>query len=444
MNPCKQHQIDKGTSKMTMLISNIARTAACVMWITVVTAPASVFAQAKDDQQLTQQALIKAAFNFYPSILAAKYEAQATQEDLSAAERQRWPTFTATVESNSGNVRTPPSRGLQIDQTIWDAGRNTARISESKVLSEIGQLKVILQQQELALQVTAAWQSMVGAHQRVNVAKASLERLKKYQLQMQRRVDAEASSRIDLELANSRVQQTEVEMVSAESNLIISLSRLQQLTGLDDLYARLHTLAPYPPSPITARYAELMKAVDWSRMANEHPNVIKARFEYEQAKNKLEAKQAEGWPQLYVRSYQPFGPAPTNNDTGMTTFVGMRYSPGAGFSNFAEQKAMSTRMAGSEQMIQIATRETIQSMQNDREEFMTARGRVSVLEKSVESSALVLDSYQRQFEAGRKQWLDLLNAVREHTQNQYNLADTKVTMMAALYRLQIRTGQDAR
>jgi adhesin transport system outer membrane protein len=105
---------------------------------------------------------------------------------------------------------------------------------------------------------------------------------------------------------------------------------------------------------------------------------------------------------------------------------------------------MSTRMAGSEQMIQIATRETIQSMQNDREEFMTARGRVSVLEKSVESSALVLDSYQRQFEAGRKQWLDLLNAVREHTQNQYNLADTKVTMMAALYRLQIRTGQDAR
>ena len=392
---------------------------------------------------LTLQALINAASNFYPSIVAAKYEAQATQEEVTVAERQRWPTVTATVESNNGNLRSGPTRSMQIDQTIWDAGRNKAHISEAKALAEIGQLKVALQKQELSLQIVAAWQNLVAAVQRINVAKTSLERLTKYQEQMRRRVEAEASSRIDLELADARVQQTEVEMASAESSLIIALSRLQQLTGEDDLHARLHTMAPVPTLRMTGVYSDVLKNVDWRVAASEHPSVAKAHFEFEQAKTRLDAKHAEGWPQLYVRSYQPFGAAPTSNDTSMTTFLGIRYSPGAGFSNFAEQKAMGTRISSAEQSIQTAMREVMQNLQNDREEFINARVRIGVLEKSVNSSALVLESYQRQFESGRKQWLDLLNAAREFTQNQYALVEAQAVMVGSMHRLQIRMGQDA-
>jgi adhesin transport system outer membrane protein len=401
-------------------------------------------AQSSSDQKLTLQGLIATASNFYPSILAARYEAQATQQDVAAAERQRWPTVSATVESNNGNVRSSPTRSMQIDQTIWDAGRNTARISESKSLAEIGQLKVAIQQQELSLQIVAAWQNLISAVQRIHVATAALDRLSKYQQQMRRRVQAEASSRIDLELADSRVQQTEVEMASAESSLVIAISRLRQLSGEEDLYARLSTLDPVPTLRMTSAYTEILKTVEWHAVANEHPNVSKARYEYEQAKSRLDAKQAEGWPQLYVRSYQPFGTGPVSSDTSMTTFLGMRYSPGAGFSNFAEQKAISTRIVGAEQSIQTAIREVLQGLQNDREEFINARVRIAVLERSVYSSALVLESYKRQFESGRKQWLDLLNAVREYTQNQYALADAQAIMIGAMHRLQIRMGQEAR
>jgi adhesin transport system outer membrane protein len=38
--------------------------------------------------------------------------------------------------------------------------------------------------------------------------------------------------------------------------------------------------------------------------------------------------------------------------------------------------------------------------------------------------------------------LDLLNAVRELAQNEYALADSRAAMAAAMYRLQIRSGQD--
>jgi outer membrane protein TolC len=52
--------------------------------------------------------------------------------------------------------------------------------------------------------VTNAWQTLLAAHARVQVAQKTMDRLDGFKVQMQRRVDAEVSSRIDLVLANSR------------------------------------------------------------------------------------------------------------------------------------------------------------------------------------------------------------------------------------------------
>jgi len=133
---------------------------------------------------------------------------------------------------------------------------------------------------------------------------------------------------------------------------------------------------------------------------------------------------------------------PGNPDTSLTAFVGLRYTPGAGFANIVEAQAINTRILSTEQSVEAVLRETLQSMQNDREEFTNARVRLASLDQSVKGSDKVLESYQRQFQAGRKSWLDLLNAVRELAQNQYALADAKASMAAAMLRLQIRMGQD--
>ena len=149
-------------------------------------------------EPLTLGYLLDAASATYPSILAARLESKASSEDLSATERLKWPTVSATVESYTGNSRSYPSRAMQVDQTLWDAGRNDARISESKALADISVLKVYLQQQELFLQIVAAWQNMIASNERVKVAQLTRKRLEAYQGQMQRRVDAQASPQIDL------------------------------------------------------------------------------------------------------------------------------------------------------------------------------------------------------------------------------------------------------
>jgi hypothetical protein len=47
-------------------------------------------------QALNLSVLFESASASYPSILAARLEARASSEDLSATERIRWPTLTAT------------------------------------------------------------------------------------------------------------------------------------------------------------------------------------------------------------------------------------------------------------------------------------------------------------------------------------------------------------
>jgi adhesin transport system outer membrane protein len=393
-------------------------------------------------QTISLNYLLDSASATYPTLQAARLEARASSEDVSATERIRWPTISATVETYTGNARSYASRAVQVDQTIWDAGHNTARISESKALADISLLKVYLQQQDLFIQIVNAWQNMIGAIERVKVAELTVTRLQTYQAQMRRRVEAEASPRIDLELADARLLQTDVELTTAKTSLQVAITRLEQLSGEESLATRLQN-ANYRLTLISTQpFAKLLSDTDWLNVASEHPSSAKARIEVVQIRRRLEAKQAEGYPQLFVRVYKPVGVIPSSNDTSATTFVGWRYSPGAGFANFAEAQAIGTRISSSEQNVEAAIREIQQTLQNDREEFVNARSRIAALEKSVASSALVLESYQRQFQAGRKQWQDLLNQVRELAQNQYALADAQSAMVGAMSRLQIRMGQD--
>ena len=391
---------------------------------------------------LTLGYLLDAASATYPSILASRLEAKASSEDVSATERLKWPTVSATVESYTGNLRSYPSRAMQVDQTVWDAGRNDARISESRALADISVLKVYLQQQELFLQIVAAWQNMVAANERVKVAQLTRQRLEAYQAQMRRRVDAQASPKIDLELADSRLLQTDVELATAQTSLQVAVLRLEQLSGEPALSLRIpHAI--YPTKLIdTQTFQRQLSEVDLLSVAREHPLAARARVEVQQLRSRLDAKQAEAYPQLFVRVYKPVGTTPVSTDTSTTAFVGLRYSPGAGFSNFVEAQAIGTRIAGSEQSVEAVIRETQQTLQNDREDFANARLRIAALEKSVTSSAVVLKSYQRQFQAGRKQWQDLLNQVRELAQNQYALADAQALMVGAMHRLQVRMGQE--
>lgn len=381
--------------------------------------------------------LLDMATQAHPSVQAARLDIRASAQDQRAAERQRWPTLTALVENRSNNPSVVASRVMRVEQTLWDAGRVSARIREAETAVSVNQTRVYITVQQLHLQTVGAWQTLVTAEGRMAVARDTLAQLADYRAQMERRVQAEASPPIDLELVHSRIMQTEVELNQAVNSRQQALSRIEQLAGLPDLQ-RLPWSPPVLPALAQVQpQMDQLAQIDWLDVARRHPNVEKARHDVAAARQRLEAKRAEQLPQVYLRVDRPLGAA--NND--LAGFVGLRYSPGAGMATGVEAQALAERAASLEQSIEVAVREVREALMADRDDLQSNRSRMLVLEKAVEGSRAVLASYSRQFVAGRKTWLDLLNAVRELSQNQYALADSRAAMLAALYRLQLRMGE---
>jgi len=390
----------------------------------------------------TVDSLYAAAYQRHPLLQAARLEAQAGQIDVSAIERQRWPTLSAVVESNTGSTSSLPSHSLRIQQIVWDGDLVSLRVTEAENQVVISKLRVGLQQKQLFLQITNAWQTLLSSHARVQVAQKTMARLDGFKVQMQRRVDAEASSRIDLVLANSRQLQTQVELDAAQRNLKVALLKLEQLSGEVNLRLRLPSVAPFPALPSVAPFMEQLQQTDWVDLATRAPAVQIALSDVASARNRLRSKEAERWPQLYVRVDKPVGNNYLNANNSTVAFAGLSYTPGAGFANVLEAKALATRIAKSDQGVEAAMRDIQETLQNDREEFLNAYAQISALEKSVAGSDMVLASFERQFQANRKTWLDLLNQVRELAQNEYALVDAQASLVGSRLRLEIQMDQN--
>lgn len=385
--------------------------------------------------------LINATIQTHPQLRAMQLQKIASEQDIKAIERLSWPTLSIVAETDtnkSGVNVVSPTRLLRAEQILWDGGNVSSKVGEAKTSLEITLIQADIQRQELLLQLINNWQNLYSATEKKRIAAKTLERLKGFQNQMQRRIAAQASPQIDLELINSRVLQTEVELNSANTQLQIAIMRLEKLSNLSNVDQRVKLGIEKPTLQEIRRFSKSIENSDFSTIAKEHSTVRKSKFERNLLENKLATKKSEIMPQIYVRIDAPFGNASTNQ--GPTLLTGVRFTPGTGFMSQAESKAISTRLQSQEYSIEVAQRDIYQTILIDKEELTSVNVRIDALEKSVMGAEVVLDSYTRQFQAGRKSWQDLLNAARDLAQNEYSMADYLAASTGAMYRLQLRMG----
>lgn len=393
-------------------------------------------------QPLSFEELMAAVENSHPAVQTARVQARAAEQDVETVDRQRWPSVSVVLESAAGGAGLAvPSRLFRVEQTMWDFGRLKSLRAESREQVNIAQTNVAISRQELLLQALNTWQQLVSGVERERVARKALGLLVDYRSQMQRRVEANASAAIDLALAEARVLQAQADLALARSVVLQATGRLEQLSGLPHLGLRVREIQLAPLMRPVEAMAQQLRQLDLTVVASESPTVQRAAYEYSVLEKRLEVKAAEQNPQVYFRLDKPLDSASGSGSTSLRYYVGLRYSPSAGGAGYAEVKALSTRLEGQGLAADTALREVLQALSTDREEFISARNRLDGLERSAAGAKDVLASYQRQFEAARKSWLDLLNSVREVSAGEYALAEARVAMLGAMWRLQLRMGQ---
>ncbi|SJM95233.1 TolC family protein [Crenothrix polyspora] len=380
----------------------------------------------------------------YPAILSAEADVNASQGDKSAADMQRYPTLSASTNLNDSGRFSPT---FQIQQPIWTGGKISGQIEEAERLVESAEAKKDITTYTIALRAVSAWQNLVDTQNSIKINSEILDNLENYRQFMERRVAAGVSPQIELQLVLTRIQQALADIQSAKATNQIAKIQIRQLTnfgysdteldGIPTLESQVKLAKKWLETKLLADINSFL-----TNTANEYPTVLQAQKEVEVLKARHKIKKAAYYPTVNLGyQYTLNGGSNFNNSSDSRFTLGVNYQPGAGLSSYEAAKAAAIRAEGARNAIEAARLDILESMNADIQDALSNKQREDMLSSSVDASAMVLDSYKRQFVAGKRTWFDVLNALRELTQNKLAVVHTKTSLVSSAYKLMVKSGE---
>ena len=392
-------------------------------------------------QQYEMDRLLQTALQRNPSVASAKAQAQGAIADMDTARWQRWPTVSATgltLNGSAGVVLSTdhPGVALSVSQPLWTGGELTARIRSSEAMAQAAETQVNVAGIQIALRMLEAWQSMISAHYRLLAQESALREYDRYREMMKRRVEAKVSPGVDMELLLTRTMDASSEANNSRVIEQVSRSRLELLAGISLTDVQFAGLMESVPNELLRQWADSSALERLLKKVPGYTSVLKAQFEADAARQNIAVAQAQLLPHLSARyDWQRGGTyTPTNLFSLSVTF-----QPGAGLSSVSQLRAQKARAEGYQLAVDAVKQDLSESLRIDWANLKQNLARAEVQGMIVLSASEVLASYERQFIAGRKSWLDVLNALRELTQYQVNMADSNAGAASAYYRLRCRS-----
>ncbi|MDO5768196.1 MAG: TolC family protein [Psychrobacter sp.] len=381
-------------------------------------------------------ALISQAIQTHPLVGSARAEQQATTEGINAAKLGLLPTPSITSGYDKDDDLVSQ---IVIRQPLWTGGKLTANVNQAIFDDKAAIEHVYEQQNQVAITTIEAWQSYITAVAKQRVNLNNLDQLNEFEAMMQRRVNQGVSARIELDLVTNRILQEQNAYQAAAEQQRIAAARLEQIIGQP---LSQNSALTVPNIEILVAQAKQQSAgfeqMAFNKASFYNPTVVKEHFQIESAKQEVEAQQASRYPTVYAQYQHAYYHKDNENDGKFS--LGLSYDPGAGFSNLALARASEARVNSLVQNQEAARRSVMEDIQVQYQQFASAKDRENSLIAAVAGAQIVVSSYRRQFIAGRKSWLEVLNAVREHSDYQTQLVQTRADILGSFYKLQVAFG----
>lgn len=400
----------------------------------VITAVLSIPAYAnQSDAQIN--ALISQAVANHPLVGAAVADKIATAEGITAAKLNLLPTpsISAGYDDNNNLVAQAVIR-----QPLWTGGRLTASVNQAIMDDKSAQESVYVSQNEVAKNTIDAWKSHVTATALQELHLDNIDHMTGFEEMMKRRVAQGVSASIELDLVRNRILLEQNAYQAAKEQRRIAAARLEQIIGqpITENTLVIHNLA-------AAVQQVKGKSVMFEQMAFEdvsyyNPTVVKAAYAIAAAQEEHTAQKANNYPSIYAQYQYSYDYSNRQDDSSVR--LAMNYEPGAGFSNVALNRASKARIDSLVKSQEAARRNVIENIQSQYQQFASAKDKERLLIATVEGAKMVVASNERLFKAGRKDWTEVLNSIRELNSNQQELVRVRTDILAAFYQLQVEFG----
>ncbi len=384
------------------------------------------------------QELIAIAISNHPAIKSAVAQRDAARQTRKSAGWQFYPTPSLALQTAASSGNNPNFQGdamvftLGIEQPIWQGGKRFSDVDQADIDIDISALKIIKKQYQIAFDLIDAYGKWLSAYNKLSAFEKSLKEHERLLHRVENRVVAGVSNRGDIDLALTRFESTKAQNISAQFKESSALSTIIEIVNetitAEDM---IQSIA----EPI--RQEEDFKIL-LERSLSTHPNILIARKEANKSQKKISSSKASLWPDIYLKVEQQVGNFSIKGAPPSTTvLIGVKSQLGAGLSSFSDIKISTAELRSAEMDVETQKRQLKQKTVEAHIMENSLRAQIKAASATLEAAEKVFDSYSRQFLAGRKSWLDLMNSLREMTSDKAELADLSGTLLSTSIRRDI-------
>ncbi len=364
----------------------------------------------------------------HPSVQAKLSELQAANKEVDSAKWGRFPSL--SVQGTSSNAQ--PQAALVIQQPLWEGGRIDAQIQVAQATVRQAEAALLETRQSLLQQTGSAFFEVLRLRERLVLAQKNESEHQKLVDLIGRRVKTQISPVADAILAKARKQQSSSDRMQVERSLQTALLTLNQLVGPD---------SGIPQLP---RELELVTWPDeqWVESSKSFSGELsRLRALVDVAEAQIQIAKSTSRPGVYLVNRQALGGSGyAIGGERNQTYLSMNFSPGAGLSSASAADAAKARMDTAGQGLALYERQLEQQVRNNLSDERSLQLQRNSSKELVKASEEVVASYLRQYQIGRKNWLDVLNALRESTQAANSAGEIEYGLQAVKLRLLLSSG----
>ena len=393
----------------------------------------SVTGQAPAVGILTLRQAITQALLRNPNRLRAGHDITTAGFQRDAAEWGRYPRLSVDAGAGQANTTFVPTTTVRLEQPLWAGGRIDAQVNSAEAQLSAAEYAETEARRRLAEDTAVTYQAWLDAAQRAQIAREGVDALSDLFSYVERRERGGLASASDVSIAQARRSSALALVEQMRGELEQARAVVQALTLLDAASG-----VPVDVPPIS----EPSSAAVEDAYVRNAPLLAQRRSDVENARAQAAVQRGQMMPTVALRleylHYQHNAPVGPSADS--RALVVLQFSPDAGLSSYSAYQAAGSRVDSALAQLASDDNDTRLRARANWSDYLASSRQFEALQPQVASLDAASGSFMRQFEAGRKSWLEVLNTTREIIDAKLALSRARTARDQAALRLMVNTG----
>jgi adhesin transport system outer membrane protein len=373
--------------------------------------------------------VLRSTLSNHPSVLIKQRELEVKRHELDAAHWGRWPTFGLSSKAFDDGYELT----ARLEQPLWAGGQIEGQIDLSLAQSQLAEQALAEARYRLLLETLEGYFNLLRLERRIQAAKAAEAELALLQEMIERRVEQQVNPKSDAVLAAARLRQALNERLQYERQWRDAKVKLMQ--SMNRSFSALRV-----PGAVPMDLGRDLQA--WQDLALAF-SPVRQRLEAELAASEADIvlSKAKVLPKLVVGHEQSWTERDAQTDRDGRTYLALNVESGAGLSSRSVVSAARSRKDTALASLRQTELDLRLQVANLWTEWQSLSEQLLPLQALLTGSEEIVESYLKQFQVGKKSWLDVLNAQKEKTQAFYMLTDVEMPLLSVQLRLLVLSGE---